>query len=419
MNVIKHWSIFLFLLLVASCGGGKKPEPGVDITPFSDRAALGNVSPSFGTGGERVTIKGEGFYPLPLQVFFDTEEAVVLVASEEEILLVAPAPSTREPHSASIRIMNADGEEVVFENAFEYKDFGGVITTLCPKITSVQPNIGLNNSPVVINGENFVVGDVPDDGQTIVSVGGKISVISGEFSSSQISISIPNLDNSCSESKCPVKVAIVNPDGCKAVLEDGFDYIQPDYDNDGLTYYEEVNEHKTDPDIADTDGDGIDDGLEVRRDKTDPTNPEDVDLDQDKYSALVDEDCEYCNDCDDHNFFRNPGVVGDTFDNDKDTDCKPDVIDCKASVTSGAGPYNARITLDPDSFELYSVNAWGFLLENICHGRVEDLTENYQCSSWPNLGWKVVKTSEVGFELHARSVNFGGQQTNASCKVGD
>ncbi|MBQ7722131.1 MAG: hypothetical protein IJT64_04410, partial [Kiritimatiellae bacterium] len=46
-----------------------------------------------------------------------------------------------------------------------------------------------------------------------------------------------------------------------------------DFDGDGLTDWQEVIQHHTDPREADTDGDGVDDGLEVRN-GTDPLNPD-------------------------------------------------------------------------------------------------------------------------------------------------
>jgi len=434
MNSVKHWSFLFFLLFVASCGGGKKPGTGVEILPFPDRATLGNISPSFGTGGERVTIKGEGFYPLPLQVFFDAEEAVVLVASEEEILLVAPAPSTREPHSATIRIVNADGEEVVFEKAFEYKDFGSVTTTLSPKITSIQPNVGHNNSPVIINGENFVVGYVPDDGQTIVSVGGKIAGIDGKFDSFRITISIPNLDDECRQRECPMDVMIVNPDGRIHKVEGGFIYSRGDTDSDGLTDYdeinnygtdptkqdtdndrlsdyEEVNTYGTDPIKADTDSDGVKDGQEIEY-NTDPLDSNDLDWDRDGFSTLNGD----CND-------RNPGInpdIEDTWDNGVDLNCKPDKYQCDAKTWAGSayGYYTARISLRFNDYTPYIVSAWN-APSRWCDGTVTNLTTDYQCYWWRlnyGNGWMVdVDDSGVRFKLSVRRI--GGHVD--TCSVGD
>lgn len=48
--------------------------------------------------------------------------------------------------------------------------------------------------------------------------------------------------------------------------------LSPDTDEDGLTDYEEINEYDTDPLNADTDGDGLSDGDEVNVYNTDPLN---------------------------------------------------------------------------------------------------------------------------------------------------
>jgi outer membrane protein OmpA-like peptidoglycan-associated protein len=50
--------------------------------------------------------------------------------------------------------------------------------------------------------------------------------------------------------------------------------LNADTDGDGLTDGEEINEYDTDPNNADTDGDGLSDGDEVNSYNTDPNNPD-------------------------------------------------------------------------------------------------------------------------------------------------
>nr|WP_069131084.1 OmpA family protein [Rhodohalobacter halophilus] len=54
----------------------------------------------------------------------------------------------------------------------------------------------------------------------------------------------------------------------------GTNPLDPDTDGDGLTDYEEVNTYGTDPLNEDTDGDGLSDGDEVNVYDTDPLNPD-------------------------------------------------------------------------------------------------------------------------------------------------
>lgn len=54
----------------------------------------------------------------------------------------------------------------------------------------------------------------------------------------------------------------------------GTDPLSADTDGDGLTDSEEINEYGTDPLEADTDGDGLSDGDEVNSYNTDPNNPD-------------------------------------------------------------------------------------------------------------------------------------------------
>ncbi len=54
----------------------------------------------------------------------------------------------------------------------------------------------------------------------------------------------------------------------------GTDPLNPDTDGDGLSDYDEINVHGTDPLNPDTDGDGLSDGDEVNVYGTDPLNPD-------------------------------------------------------------------------------------------------------------------------------------------------
>ena len=54
-----------------------------------------------------------------------------------------------------------------------------------------------------------------------------------------------------------------------------FEQDQRDPDQDGLTNYEELIVHGTDPDNADSDGDGFEDGLEITE-NTDPGSSTDI-----------------------------------------------------------------------------------------------------------------------------------------------
>lgn len=146
---------------------GEKGDPG-EPGPITDPPAVEGLSPTWGSGRTRVTIRGARFSATPLDNFvtFDGYRATVLEASADE-LLVEPSVSVAaaRPVAVSVEVANQVSNAALFD--------------LVPTGTARALDAALPAGPgdvVVANGEVFVAGTdyfSPNAGLYRVEAGGR------------------------------------------------------------------------------------------------------------------------------------------------------------------------------------------------------------------------------------------------------
>ncbi len=157
----------------------------------------------------------------------------------------------------------------------------------------------------------------------------------------------------------------------------GTDPLNPDTDGDGLTDYEEINVYGTDPLNPDTDGDGLSDGDEVNVYGTDPLNP--------------DTDGDGLSDGDEVNVYGtdplNPDTDGDGFSDGQEIEMGTDPLDPN----------------DPPFInELVTVN-FGFDRSNITDRAAQQLSNNVD---------RLLSADQFRVRVDAFTDHVGGDQYN-------
>lgn len=180
----------------------------------------------------------------------------------------------------------------------------------------------------------------------------------------------------------------------------GTDPLNPDTDGDGLTDYDEINVYGTDPLNPDTDGDGLSDGDEVNIYGTDPLNPDtDGDGLSDYDEVMVhftdpnnpDTDGDGLSDGDEVNIHGtdplNPDTDGDGFTDGQEIEMGTDPLDPN----------------DPGFIrELTTIN-FGFDRSNITNQAASQLSENVR---------KLMDNPAFRVRVDAYTDHVGGDQYN-------
>ena len=260
----KTLRIFLAVMTLMSLSRCSESDPPVDPgVPWE--VTLRRLEPSSGLAGTEVLLHGSGFEPSPITIYFGAEQANILVSTAETIFMTAPSASI--PGPVDIKLVNGEGQEITFPEAFTYLAAAGC--SVVPEIESIDPDIAPNNATILIQGKNFVVGS----NASVVTIGAVQADVVGDFNSSLITVSVPDLSSICNQPTCAVELAVTNPDGCRAVSKNLFTYQrvdQNDRDGDGLTNDQELIVYLTNPEDPDTDNDLLTDGQEVKIYCSDP-----------------------------------------------------------------------------------------------------------------------------------------------------
>ncbi|MDK8181639.1 IPT/TIG domain-containing protein [Paenibacillus sp. UMB4589-SE434] len=171
---------------------------------------LESVSPASGpqAGGNVVNIVGKELASGLKLYFNDTEVKTFSYMSKESISIKMPAWPI--PGKVSIKIVNPDGQQASLTDAYTY------IPLPKPEVTSLTPNKGVlaGGAAVSINGTNFVNG-------AKVQLGGK-ELQTTFISATQLKIVTPVWAQAEK-----VDVTVVNPDGQKGVLAQGYEFETP------------------------------------------------------------------------------------------------------------------------------------------------------------------------------------------------
>lgn len=177
-----------------------RPEPRV--TTLAPRA--GPL-----TGGTRVTIFGDGFQS-PVRVFFDDDEAQVLVVRLDQIVVIAPASSSVHPATIRITNINADKSSST-PDGYRY---------VAPMtFRDVVPDHGsfAGGTSIAIHGSGFVA-------PLAITIGGKPAAVI-RVSDSEVLALTPAADPDCNDRAAGVTIA--NIDSGDSVDGVTFRYVAP------------------------------------------------------------------------------------------------------------------------------------------------------------------------------------------------
>lgn len=171
----------------------------------SDGPYVLKIDPEEGSprGGTRLNIQGKNFQP-GVAVRWDGKIIESRFQGPESITLMTPPG--RSGH-VSMEIINPDGRNYLFPDAFKYKGL--------PRITYITPGMGTTNGgyTVTINGSDFETG-------ASVLFGGHYGQTTF-INSSALAAMVPQGDSGF------VDVGVSNPDGELVTVEQGFLYNNP------------------------------------------------------------------------------------------------------------------------------------------------------------------------------------------------
>jgi hypothetical protein len=172
--------------------------------------SISSVQPSSGpaTGGTQVVIAGQNF-AADCQVKIGGVVAQLLSTTPTQLTVTTP-PSQQGQGPVTVRVINADQQVAVAQNAFTYT------AAPPPVVTSVIPTSGpvTGGTQVTIAGQNFMPGCQArfggTDAQTTFNSGTQLTAVTPS-----------------AQAAGPINVRVVNPDQQAAVLQNAFTYLAP------------------------------------------------------------------------------------------------------------------------------------------------------------------------------------------------
>ncbi|MBS1912808.1 MAG: IPT/TIG domain-containing protein [Bacteroidetes bacterium] len=186
-------------------GGGL---PGAFTYVAAPTLIITGISPTSGpaSGGNTVTISGNGFMPGVRVAFGGQQVAQVNFISATQLAVAVPAHA---PGAVDITVMNPDGTVATLPNAYTY------VAAPAPSVTSVNPAIGpiAGGTQVMVFGQNFVPG-------CVAKFGGTNAQQTTYVSSTQVTAITPS-----ASMPGAVNVRVVNPDGQGGGLPNAYTYV--------------------------------------------------------------------------------------------------------------------------------------------------------------------------------------------------
>lgn len=174
---------------------------------------IDTVTPNDGThlGGEDIWLEGGDFAPAGrVAVWFGLESATVRSVTDGSHI-TAVSPPAPGPGVVDVTIVNLDdGSTAVMANGFEYRQ-----TVSTPVLTRVTPAIGdvTGGDTVTLHGSDFI-------GTPTVHFGTQEAVVESA-SADRLVVTTP------AGSLGTVDILVTNPDGARARLRNGFQYLSP------------------------------------------------------------------------------------------------------------------------------------------------------------------------------------------------
>jgi len=191
-------------VIVTNSDGQKKTlRGGYTYNPFP---TIERLEPRYGgplTGGTSIAIIGSNFMPGVFVMVGSERIGHLDFFSPTELRLKTPSGTTGPK---DMRVVNPDGQEAVLKEGFTYNP--------PPAILSVSPNMGplAGGTEITIIGTGFLPHDVID------ILIGEAETHAWSDSSTKIKAKTPQ------SSAGPKSVAVINPDGQEATLENAFTY---------------------------------------------------------------------------------------------------------------------------------------------------------------------------------------------------